>query len=147
MAAEGRHREPAAHRARLPPHRDPRGGRMSSPRTQPAPPSPTALPVASPQTVRREAKALLGQHRRSLGGVLALHAAAALAGLVGPALVGRLVDEPARRRRARPGRRAGAGAGDRRRGADPADVGRPAAVVRARRAWCSPACATRSCTA
>jgi len=53
----------------------------------------TSLPVAGPATVRREARVLLREHRRPLSAVLGLHALAALAGLVGPALLGRLVDD------------------------------------------------------
>ncbi len=53
----------------------------------------TSLPVAGSATVRRETRLLLGRHRRVLGGVLGLHALAALAGLAGPALLGRLVDD------------------------------------------------------
>ncbi|MEO7746091.1 MAG: ABC transporter ATP-binding protein [Actinomycetota bacterium] len=53
----------------------------------------TSLPVAGPDTVRREATVLLRQHRRSLAEVLGLHGLAALAGLAGPALLGRLVDD------------------------------------------------------
>ena len=55
--------------------------------------SATTLPVAGPASVRREARLLLREHRRGLGGVLALHALAALVGLAGPAVLGRLVDE------------------------------------------------------
>ena len=54
--------------------------------------SATTLPVAGPASVRREARLLLSEHRRGLGGVLALHALAALVGLAGPAVLGRLVD-------------------------------------------------------
>ncbi len=53
----------------------------------------TSLPVAGPDTVRREATLLLREHRRSLAGVLGLHGLAAVAGLAGPALLGRLVDD------------------------------------------------------
>ena len=53
----------------------------------------TSLPVAGSATVRRETRTLLREHRRGLGGVLTLHALAALAGLAGPALLGRLVDD------------------------------------------------------
>ncbi|MBC7639661.1 MAG: ABC transporter ATP-binding protein [Rhodoferax sp.] len=53
----------------------------------------TSLPVAGPDTVRREATVLLREHRRSLTGVLGLHGLAAVAGLAGPALLGRLVDD------------------------------------------------------
>ncbi len=52
----------------------------------------TRLPVAGSESVRREARVLLREHRRGLSTVLALHAVAALAGLAGPALLGRLVD-------------------------------------------------------
>ncbi len=52
----------------------------------------TKLPVAGPGAVRREAWALAGEHRRGLSAVLALHSGAALAGLIGPWVIGRLVD-------------------------------------------------------
>jgi ABC-type multidrug transport system fused ATPase/permease subunit len=52
----------------------------------------TKLPVAGPKAVRREAWALAGEHRRGLSAVLALHSGAALAGLIGPWVIGRLVD-------------------------------------------------------
>jgi ABC-type multidrug transport system fused ATPase/permease subunit len=52
----------------------------------------TALPVATSAQVRAEAAALGRRHRGPLSGALALHAAAAVAGLVGPALLGSLVD-------------------------------------------------------
>jgi len=52
----------------------------------------TKLPVAGPALVRREAGALLREHRRALGWVVTLHAMATIAGLAGPALLGRLVD-------------------------------------------------------
>ena len=64
--------------------------------------SATTLPVAGPASVRREARVLLREHRRGLGAVLTLHALAAVVGLAGPAVLGRLVD----------GVRAGAGTGD-----------------------------------
>ncbi len=50
------------------------------------------LPVADPTMLREHTLALLRHHRRALGGVLALHALAALAGLAGPWLLGRIVD-------------------------------------------------------
>ena len=50
------------------------------------------LPVARPAQVRRETVALLVEHRSGLTAVLALHATAAVTGLAGPLLVGRLVD-------------------------------------------------------
>ena len=52
----------------------------------------TKLPVAGPQLVRHEARALVRDHRRALAWALALHGLAALAALVGPAVIGRLVD-------------------------------------------------------
>ena len=51
------------------------------------------LPVADGPTTRRHTVALLRRHRGPLMGVTALHTVAALAGLVGPFLVGRLVDQ------------------------------------------------------
>ena len=51
------------------------------------------LPVADTATVRRRTAALLRKHSRTLTGITALHTLAALAGLVGPLLVGRLVDD------------------------------------------------------
>lgn len=53
----------------------------------------TSLPVAGGATVRREFQALLAGHRRPLYVVLALHSLAAVTGLAGPALLGRLVDQ------------------------------------------------------
>ncbi|MBO0899726.1 ABC transporter ATP-binding protein [Cellulomonas sp. zg-ZUI222] len=50
------------------------------------------LPVADAATVRAYATELLGRHRRRLGGLAALHTLAAVAGLAGPLLLGRLVD-------------------------------------------------------
>ncbi len=55
--------------------------------------SATTLPVADSATVRRRTVALLREHSRTLAGVTGLHTLAALAGLVGPLLVGRLVDD------------------------------------------------------
>ncbi|GAB3591200.1 ABC transporter ATP-binding protein [Angustibacter peucedani] len=55
--------------------------------------SETKLPVAGPESVRREARVLLREHGRALGLVLGLHGVAAVAGLAGPALIGRLVDD------------------------------------------------------
>lgn len=51
------------------------------------------LPVADGPTTRRHTAALLRRHSRPLIGITALHTIAALAGLVGPLLVGRLVDQ------------------------------------------------------
>jgi len=50
------------------------------------------LPIADAATVRAYAGELLGRHRRPLGGLAALHTLAAVAGLAGPLLLGRLVD-------------------------------------------------------
>ena len=51
------------------------------------------LPVADAATVRRQTAVLLRRHRRSLAGVVILHALAAATGLAGPWLLGRLVDD------------------------------------------------------
>lgn len=51
------------------------------------------LPIGDGRSVRTHTRALLRQHRRTLAAVVALHAAAAVAGLVGPFVLGRLVDE------------------------------------------------------
>ncbi|MGW4953246.1 ABC transporter ATP-binding protein [Streptomyces parvulus] len=59
------------------------------------------LPVAERAEVRRAAARLLGEDRRALATVLGLNALAAAAGLAGPWLLGRIVDEV----------RAGAGGG------------------------------------
>jgi ABC-type multidrug transport system fused ATPase/permease subunit len=53
----------------------------------------TGLPVASSVQVRARARALARRHRGRLALAVGLHAAAALAGLAGPALLGLLVDE------------------------------------------------------
>ncbi|MEE4545135.1 ABC transporter ATP-binding protein [Streptomyces sp. V4-01] len=50
------------------------------------------LPVAAPDAVRRAALRLVGADRRAFAAMLALNALAAGAGLVGPWLVGRIVD-------------------------------------------------------
>ena len=49
------------------------------------------LPIADGPELRRHARRLARRHRAALAGVVALHALAAAAGLVGPALLGRLV--------------------------------------------------------
>ena len=49
------------------------------------------LPIASPEDMRRQAAILAGRHRRAMIGVLVLHALAAATGLVGPPLLGSLV--------------------------------------------------------
>ena len=50
------------------------------------------LPVADGATVRAYTGELLRRHRRPLGGIAALHTLAAVAGLAGPLLLGRIVD-------------------------------------------------------
>ncbi|NYF60127.1 ABC transporter ATP-binding protein [Micromonospora purpureochromogenes] len=50
------------------------------------------LPVADRGAVRRALRDLIGRHRRAVLGVLALHGAAAVAGLAPPWLLGRIVD-------------------------------------------------------
>jgi ABC-type multidrug transport system fused ATPase/permease subunit len=50
------------------------------------------LPIAGPRLVRLETTELLRRHRRQLSIAVALHAAAAVAGLAGPVLLGQLVD-------------------------------------------------------
>src|SRR5256885_14800847 len=52
----------------------------------------TILPVADRRQVRAYARRLMVRHPRALGGALALHALAALTGLVTPWLLGRLVE-------------------------------------------------------
>ena len=54
--------------------------------------SEAALPVADVRQVRRYARALVRRHPRELTAVLVLHAVAAVAGLVGPRLLGELVE-------------------------------------------------------
>ncbi|MEH1170057.1 ABC transporter ATP-binding protein [Micromonospora sp. CPCC 205539] len=50
------------------------------------------LPVADRATVRRALRDLIGRHRRAVGIVLALHGAAAVAGLAPPWLLGTIID-------------------------------------------------------
>ncbi|NMM25629.1 MAG: ABC transporter ATP-binding protein [Phycicoccus sp.] len=50
------------------------------------------LPIADMASVRRHARGLLHEHRRTMTKVIGLHALAALASLVAPRLVGELVD-------------------------------------------------------
>ena len=50
------------------------------------------LPVADGAAVRTAAARLFSRHRRTLWAVAVLHTLAAVAGLVGPWLLGRLVD-------------------------------------------------------
>ncbi|WP_380158371.1 ABC transporter ATP-binding protein [Kineococcus sp. R86509] len=61
---------------------------MSEPTTEP-----TTLPVADRAQVLRDVKRLMTQHRGPGLRMLGLHALAALAGLAGPFLLGRLVDD------------------------------------------------------
>jgi ABC-type multidrug transport system fused ATPase/permease subunit len=51
----------------------------------------TLLPIADGPELRGHARRIARRHRAALGGVVALHGLAAAAGLVGPALLGRLV--------------------------------------------------------
>jgi ABC-type multidrug transport system fused ATPase/permease subunit len=51
------------------------------------------LPVATSAEVRSEAGRLFRQHRRAMTWVLVLHAFAAVAGLIGPPVIGRLVQD------------------------------------------------------
>ncbi|MGW5561286.1 ABC transporter ATP-binding protein [Micromonospora sp. NPDC003944] len=52
----------------------------------------TGLPVADRRTVRRALRDLIGRHRRAVAVLLALHCAAAVAGLAPPWLLGAIVD-------------------------------------------------------
>ena len=49
------------------------------------------LPIADGPELRRHARRIAGRHRGALAGVVVLHALAAAAGLVAPALLGVLV--------------------------------------------------------
>jgi ABC-type multidrug transport system fused ATPase/permease subunit len=53
----------------------------------------TGFPVADRRTVRAAARGLIARDRRAAVVVVALHAASAIAGLAGPWLLGRIVDE------------------------------------------------------
>jgi ABC-type multidrug transport system fused ATPase/permease subunit len=53
----------------------------------------TLLPIAEGSELRAQARALASRHRRALGGTVLLHAAAAAAGLAGPPILGRLVQD------------------------------------------------------
>ncbi|MEO3751647.1 ABC transporter ATP-binding protein [Streptomyces sp. B6B3] len=53
----------------------------------------SGLPVAGPAEIRRAARDLIRRDRRAVAAVLVLNALAAAAGLVGPWLLGRIVDE------------------------------------------------------
>jgi ABC-type multidrug transport system fused ATPase/permease subunit len=57
------------------------------------PPPGGGLPVATTAQVRRRARALAREHRGRLALTVGLHAAATVAGLAGPALLGLLVDQ------------------------------------------------------
>jgi ABC-type multidrug transport system fused ATPase/permease subunit len=52
----------------------------------------TLLPIADGPELRGHARRIARRHRTALAGVVALHGLAAAAGLVGPALLGRLVE-------------------------------------------------------
>jgi ABC-type multidrug transport system fused ATPase/permease subunit len=58
---------------------------------------PNLLPIASAAEVRRYARALFRRHPRALSTALGLHVVAAIAGLVGPRLLGDLVEAIQRR--------------------------------------------------
>jgi ABC-type multidrug transport system fused ATPase/permease subunit len=51
------------------------------------------LPIAGGAELRAQARALAGRHRRGLAGTVALHACAAAAGLAGPPILGKLVED------------------------------------------------------
>lgn len=53
----------------------------------------TALPIAEGERIRDVARTLVRRHRGELFLVITLHAFAALAGLVGPWVIGRMIDE------------------------------------------------------
>ncbi|GAA1965381.1 ABC transporter ATP-binding protein [Terrabacter lapilli] len=59
----------------------------------PAPSSARALPVADMASVKAHTRGLAQRHRRSILGVVGLHAVAAVAALVAPRVIGLLVDE------------------------------------------------------
>ncbi|WP_405402006.1 ABC transporter ATP-binding protein [Streptomyces sp. NBC_01104] len=61
--------------------------------TAASPPRSRALPVAEPAMVRRAALRLIRLDGRAFAAVIALNALAAAAGLVGPWLLGRIIDE------------------------------------------------------
>ena len=60
--------------------------------------APSQLPVASPVVVRRAVARLLGAERAGVGAVLAIQAVATAAGLVGPLVLGDLVNQLANHR-------------------------------------------------
>ncbi|MFD7867470.1 ABC transporter ATP-binding protein [Streptomyces sp. NPDC059783] len=62
---------------------------------EPGTPDAHALPVAGPARIRRAALRLIRLDARAFAGMLVLNALAAAAGLVGPWLLGRIVDEVA----------------------------------------------------
>ena len=80
VQAEGTHRELLRTQPRLSRRRHPGGGRMTD-----------LLPIAGTKEMRKQALELAGRHRRAMIGVLVLHALAAATGLVGPPLLGSLV--------------------------------------------------------
>ena len=66
-------------------------------RTPPAPSEDATrvhrLPVASSTTMRAEVRRLMGRHRATMLLVIAIHGVAVLAGLVGPQVLGALVEQ------------------------------------------------------
>ena len=76
-----------------------RGARQATTRPHPArdpdprPLSRTALPIAAPKDVHKATTRLIQADAKSFTAVLALNALAALTGLAGPYLVGRIIDE------------------------------------------------------
>lgn len=64
---------------------------MSAPTA--APPRANQLPIADRTEVNRTVGRLFRRHRGQLGGIAALHTFAALAGLTGPFLLGRIIDD------------------------------------------------------
>ncbi|WP_277208710.1 ABC transporter ATP-binding protein [Isoptericola croceus] len=66
---------------------------MSATTAPPPAADPRRLPIADGTQVKRTVGRLFRRHRGSLGGVAALHTVAAVAGLAGPFLLGRFIDE------------------------------------------------------
>ncbi|MCK0118092.1 ABC transporter ATP-binding protein/permease [Isoptericola sp. S6320L] len=68
---------------------------MSATTAPPSAADPRRLPIADSSEVRRTVGRLFRRHRGELGGVAVLHTVAAVAGLAGPFLLGRFIDEVA----------------------------------------------------
>ncbi|WP_402461677.1 ABC transporter ATP-binding protein [Isoptericola aurantiacus] len=66
---------------------------MSAPTAPPSPTDPNRLPIADRTEVKRTVGRLFRRHRGRLTGVAVLHTLAAVAGLAGPFLLGRFIDE------------------------------------------------------